>query len=87
MIQKLIDYWSVWHLLLATWLFLILHRFLHDLQAAFACTMAIALAWELQELIWNRKAYANMKAQLKNSLIDIGMALIACVFCALVIGE
>ena len=78
MIQKIFDYWSVWHLLLASYAYLIAHFKLGwTEQVSFLAVLALAILWEAGEWLWNRKAYASDKAMLKNNIIDIGMAVIA----------
>ena len=78
MIQKIFDYWSMWHLLLATYAYLIAHFKLGwSEQISFLAVLALAILWEAGEWIWNQDAYATKKAMLKNNIIDIGMALLA----------
>ena len=78
MIKKIFDYWSMWHLLLATYAFLIIHFQLGwDKQTSFIAVLALAIVYEASEWIWNRDAYEDNKSMLKNNLIDIGMTVLA----------
>ena len=78
MIQKIIDYWSMWHLLLATYAFLIAYfRIKLNKQVSFLAVLGLAIVYEASEWIWNTGAYASSKAMLLNCAVDVGMALLA----------
>lgn len=86
MIKQIFDYWSVWHLLLATYAYLIAHfRFEFSKHESYIAVLALAIVWEALEWTWNRDAYATKKAMLKNNIIDIGMALVAITVTAVLI--
>ena len=78
-LSQLFGYWEMWHFLLATWLFFIFLRYIPNItiQKAFLLVLAVALAWELAEFIWNRDAYSTFQAQFINSAKDMGAALIS----------
>jgi len=78
MIQKIFDYWSVWHLLLASYAYLITHFKLGwSEHVSFLSVIALAIVYEAVEWLWNRNAYASDKAMLLNCAKDVGMALLA----------
>lgn len=71
-------YWEVWHVVLATWLFLFIWRFYpYNKQRVFLWVLAIAVGWELSEIVWNQGAYSGWRHQFGNSMKDILGALLA----------
>lgn len=79
-----IDFYQ--HLFLATWLFLILARWLHKKYNMMA-VMGTAILWEAAEYFYNLDAYSNTMHWKKDTLMDLLAAVIACVFCVLILKE
>ena len=79
-----IDFYQ--HLVLATWLFVILFRWFNK-QKAFLFTMTVALLWEFAEYFYNLDAYKNIKHWKLDTLYDLGAALIACVICIFLLKD
>lgn len=69
-----IDFYQ--HLILATWLCLILNIWLEK-RWAFGGTVLIGLLWEVAEYFYNLDAYSSLKHYLKDSLLDMGAAVLA----------
>jgi hypothetical protein len=70
-------YWEVWHVVLAMILTLVLMRFYpYSKQRVLLWVLAIALAYELSEVLWNADAYNGWRHQFGNSMKDIIAALI-----------
>ena len=83
---KLIGYWEVWHLALSMPAFMIAIRLLETKQKAVMAVMALALLWEVGEWIYEKstgyKSYSGSVYNFKkNSLKDLGMALIGSIVC------
>ncbi len=86
MIQKLFDYWSMWHLLLTTYAYLIGYFILGFSKGwTFAAVFILAFIYEASEWIWNRRSYPSKKAMLLNNLKDLGMSLLALTVTALIL--
>ena len=80
-----IDFWQ--HLLLATWLFLMIGRWLNK-KYTMMIVMSIGMGYEFfYDYLFNLSSYQNLQHFLKDSLMDLGAALIACVFCIMVIKD
>ena len=79
-----IDFYQ--HLVLATWLFVISYRWLRKKYSVMV-VMGVAVLWEVREYFYNLDAYANLKHWKLDTLLDLGAALIACVFCVLIIKD
>jgi hypothetical protein len=87
-IKKIFGYWEVWHMVLATWLYLIFFFHIWDghKQLSFLCVLAVALLWEIVEFFWEQskgfESYnGNRKAFFVNSFKDLLAALVSCVVC------
>ncbi len=84
--ESFLGYWEVWHMVLATWLFFIVFRFMpYNKHKVFLAVLAVALAWELSEIVWNQAAYATWRAQFINSGKDMLAALIAVAVSAVIV--
>ena len=79
-----IDFYQ--HLFLATWLFLIIGRWLHK-KYTMMVVMGTAIVWEIAEIFYNLDAYSNFMHWKKDTLMDLLAALIACIFCVLIIKD
>ena len=79
-----IDFYQ--HLFLATWLFLIGWRWLNK-QLTTLSVLGIALLWEMAEYFYNLSEYANVKHFLMDSLFDILAAVLAIIFCILILRK
>ena len=80
-----IDFYQ--HLILATYLFIIILRWIpanwmlyrtERKRTAFMYTMIIAIIWEGAEYFYNRGAYADMKHYLTDTATDLLAAAAAC---------
>ena len=87
--KEIIDYWDMWHLLLATWLFIGLYFIWPklNLKYTFLIALGIAIGWEAIEYFYNIESYSSYNAFYKNSLKDLLMALVSITFCSVVIGK
>ena len=79
-----IDFYQ--HLVLATWLFIVVHRWLHK-KYTMMVVMGVAIVWEVAEYFYNLDAYANIHHWKLDTLLDLGAALLGCVFCVLIIKD
>ena len=79
-----IDFYQ--HLILATWLFLIAYRWLYK-KYTVVVVMGVAILWEVAEYFYNMDAYSNIMHWKKDTLLDLGAALIACVLCVLILKD
>ena len=65
-----------YHMVLATWLFLILNILITK-RWAFGVTIIVGLLWEVAEYFYNLGSYSGLKHYLKDSLLDMGAAVLA----------
>jgi hypothetical protein len=99
-LRSLFGYWEVWHVVLATWLFMWIYfarfpmNYLWKLigripfkQLTFLIVIAIAILWEILEAQWNLKSYPNFRAFLLNSYKDLLAALVGSVVSIFMIPE
>ncbi len=90
-LTALFGYWEVWHIVLASWLFMAVYfaRFPFNYywglinrvpfkQLTLFTVMGIAIIWEVLEAQWNVKSYPNVKAFILNSYKDLLAALVGC---------
>ncbi len=88
-LRSLFGYWEVWHIVLATWLFMAIYfaRFPFNYywklinrrpfkQLTFLTVLAIAVIWEVLESQWNTQSYPNVKAFVLNSYKDLLAAVV-----------
>ena len=88
-LKKIFGYWEVWHIVLATWLYLFFFLYVYDghKQLTLLTVMGIAIVWEyLIEFLWETykkfESYnGNRKAFFLNSLKDLLAALVSCLVC------
>ena len=88
MIKKVFGYWEVWHLVLATWLYIIVFMYVWDghKQLSLLSVMGVAILWEIGEFFWEQskgfESYSgNRKAFFINSFKDLLAALVSCLVC------
>ena len=87
-LKSIFGYWEMWHMVLATWLYLIFFQFAYNghKQLSFLTVMGIAVLWEVAEYLWESakdfKSYkGDKKAFFVNSMKDLGAALVSCLVC------
>ena len=79
-----IDFYQ--HLILATWLFILLYRWLYK-QLTMILVLAIGLMWEMAEYFYNMDAYSGFKHYFLDSLFDMAAALIAFLVCIFILKD
>jgi len=84
--RKLIGYWEVWHLALSMPAFMIAFKLFETKQKAVIAVMVLALLWEVGEWMYEKstryKSYSGSVYNFKkNTLKDLGMALIGSMIC------
>ena len=79
-----IDFYQ--HLTLATWLFIIVYRWLHK-KYSMMVVMGIAIGYEFITYFFELDNYANIQHWKLDTLLDLGAALLGCVFCILAIKD
>ena len=79
-----IDFWQ--HLTLAIVLFLIVYRFLHK-KYTMMVVMGVAVIYEAITYFFELGDYANLHHWKVDTLLDLGAALIACIFCVLILKD
>jgi hypothetical protein len=80
----LIDFYTAWHLLFASWIYIFIHNQLGH-GYAWVITMSIAIVYEISEVFWNLNSYSTVNRFLKNSFFDIVVALISCAVCTIIL--
>lgn len=73
-----IDFYQ--HLILATWLYLILQRWF-TVNRTFFIVLGVAFLWDVAEIFYNLEAYTDFNHYLKDTAYDLIAALIACIIC------
>jgi hypothetical protein len=79
-----IDFYQ--HLLLATWLFAIVFRWLNKRYTTIV-VLGIAVLWEGAEYFYNLDAYSNIDHWMLDTLYDLIAATIGCIVCLVVLKE
>ena len=69
----MIDYYTAWHGLFATWAYLIFFRIKQSQRFAYICMLCLAILWEIIEYIWlfNYSSFERWKI---NTFWDIVVA-------------
>ena len=87
-LKKIFGYWEVWHMVLATWLYIIFFQFVFNghKQLSFLAVLGVALLWEIVEYFYehnkNFESYGGeRKAFFVNSMKDMLAALVSCLVC------
>jgi len=88
LIRKLFGYWEVWHMVLATWLYIFLFNYVwnENKQLSLISVMGVAIIWEIleyfREQVKGFESYnGNRKAFFLNSIKDLLAALVSCLVC------
>ena len=88
LLKKLFGYWEVWHIVLATWLYLIFFLYVYNghKQLTLLSVMGVAILWEVGEYFWEQnkgfESYnGDRKAFFINSFKDLLGALLSCLVC------
>jgi len=71
------DYWTAWHMFLAVFAYLFFYRFTFNKHLAFLLTIGLAVVWEVFEYFTGIENYVSVQAFFKNSMFDLGVALLA----------
>ena len=79
-----IDFYQ--HLLLATWLFIILFRWLNK-RNSMLIVLGVAVIWEGAEYFYNLDAYTSLDHWQLDTLYDLIAATIGCLVCMVVLKE
>jgi hypothetical protein len=79
-----IDFYQ--HLVLATWLFMLLNRWWRK-QVVLLLVLGIALLWEIAEYFYNLDSYSGFKHYFMDTMFDMLAALIACLVCVLIMNK
>lgn len=88
LLKKIFGYWEVWHIVSATWLYIIFFQFVYDghKQLSFLSVIGVAIIWEVIEYFWeqhkNFESYGgNKKVFFVNSMKDLLAALVGSLAC------
>lgn len=87
-LKNIFGYWEVWHIVLATWLYIIFFQFVYNghKQLSFLSVIGVAIVWEVIEYFWeqhkNFESYnGDKKAFFVNSMKDMLAALVGSLVC------
>lgn len=79
-----IDFYQ--HLVLATWLFLIVYRWLHK-KYTFMAVMGVAIIYEVITYFIEYENYSGWNHYAKDTLLDLGAALTSCFVCTVILKD